>query len=202
MDLSAFGRAFVTLVVILDPLGGVPVFLSLTASMPAGDRNRAAYQAVAAAGAVVLAFALFGQFLLDYLSVSLESLMVAGGALLFMVALEMLRGGDALAGSHGESNVAFVPLGTPLLAGPGAIVATMVMMRQNPSSDGRAGVVVGVLAALAVVLLGLRFAAWAGRYLGPSAIQFVTRIMGLLLTAIAVQTVVQAIVRWQKLGLG
>lgn len=190
-----------TLVVILDPLGGVPVFLTLTSKMDRRTMNRAAYVAVSVAAAVILAFALFGQLILEYLSISLESLMVAGGVLLFMVAFEMLRGGEGLQGSHGESNVAFVPLGTPLLAGPGAIVATMVLMRQNPAGSARVGVILGVIAALLIVLASLRFGSWCAKYLGPSAIQFLTRIMGLLLTAIAVQLIVGAIARWQRLGL-
>jgi multiple antibiotic resistance protein len=201
VDPTTFGRALVTLVVILDPLGGVPVFLALTGGMERHDRHRAAYLAVAVAAAVILTFALFGQLILEYLSISLESLMVAGGVLLFMVAFEMLRGGEGLKGTHGESDVALVPLGTPLLAGPGAIVATMVLMRQHPVGSARMGVILGVIAALLSVLASLRFASWCGRYLGPSTIQFLTRIMGLLLTAIAVQLVVEAIARWQTLGL-
>ena len=201
MDLQTFGRALVTLVVILDPLGGVPVFLTLTRDMDARTRSRAAYLAVAVAAAVILAFAFFGQLILEYLSISLESLMVAGGVLLGMVAFEMLRGGEGLQGGHGDSNVALVPLGTPLLAGPGAIVATMVLMRQHPAGAARVGVILGVVAALVFVLVSLRFAAWSGKRLGPSAIQFLTRIMGLVLMAIAVQLVVQAIARWQRLGL-
>lgn len=201
MSLKAFGEAFVTLVVILDPLGNVPVFLSLTASYTARRRVGAAYLAIGVATVVVLLFALFGQLLLTYLTISLESLMVAGGVLLFIVALDMLRGGEGLSASHAETNVAFVPLGTPLLAGPGAIVATMVLIRQHPLAAGRIGVTLGVLLALLVNLAALRFAALFNRYLRPSAIHFLTRIMGLLLTAIAVQLVVEAVARWQRFGL-
>lgn len=202
MNWSAFGHAFVTLVVILDPLGGVPVFLTLTTGHEPRLRNRAAYQAIAVATAVIVVFALFGQLIIEYLGISLESLMVAGGVLLFIVALEMLRGGgDLLTVAHEEANVAFVPLGTPLLAGPGAIVATMVLMRQNSDFGGKVSVIVGVLVALAAVLASLRFASWCSRYLRPSAIHFLTRILGILLTAIAVQLVVSAIARWSRLGL-
>ncbi|MDQ5815187.1 MAG: MarC family protein [Actinomycetota bacterium] len=191
-----------TLVVILDPLGGVPVFLTLTSGHETRLRNRAAYQAIAVATAVIVVFAVFGQLIIEYLGISLESLMVAGGVLLFIVALEMLRGGgDMLTVSHEEANVAFVPLGTPLLAGPGAIVATMVLMRQNPDFGGKVSVILGVLIALAAVLASLRFASWCSRYLRPSAIHFLTRILGILLTAIAVQLVVSAVARWSRLGL-
>lgn len=202
MDTRSFGEALVTLLVILDPLGGIPVFLSLTSGMEDRQRARAAYLAVAVAAAVVLGFAVFGELLLDYLNVSLEALMIAGGVLLFLVALEMLRGETSLGAPKGETHVALVPLGTPLLAGPGAIVATMVLMRQHPIGATRLGVLAGVVAALVGVLVALRFAAWCGRYLSPSAIAFVTRIMGLLLTAIAVQLMVQAAMRWVRLGLG
>jgi multiple antibiotic resistance protein len=203
MSWDSFGEAAVTLTVILDPLGNVPVFLALTGSQAPSERARASYVAILVATAVILSFALFGEFVLDYLGVSLESLMVAGGVLLFIVAFEMLRGRiDNLTGGHEETNVAFVPLGTPLLAGPGAIVATMVLIRQHPVGEGHLGVILGVLAALLINFLALRFASWCGRALRPNAIHFITRIMGLLLTAIAVQLVVKAIARWQALGLG
>jgi multiple antibiotic resistance protein len=198
---EGFGAAAVTLTVIIDPLGNVPVFLALTGGHERKQRVRAAYVATLVAASVILSFALFGELLLDYLSVSLESLMVAGGLLLFIVALEMLRGETGSLAGHSEANVAFVPLGTPLLAGPGAIVATMVLMRQHADAGGWTGVILGVLAALATNLLALRFASWFGRALRPSAIAFLTRIMGLLLTAIAVQLVVTAIARWQEAGL-
>jgi multiple antibiotic resistance protein len=198
---EGFGAAAVTLTVIIDPLGNVPVFLALTGGHERKQRVRAAYVATVVAASVILSFALFGELLLDYLNVSLESLMVAGGLLLFIVALEMLRGETGSLAGHSEANVAFVPLGTPLLAGPGAIVATMVLMRQHADAGGWTGVILGVLAALATNLLALRFASWFGRALRPSAIAFLTRIMGLLLTAIAVQLVVTAIARWQDAGL-
>lgn len=202
MILNGFGEALVTLIVILDPLGNVPVFLALTGTLDEKERSKASYLATFVATAVILSFAAFGQLLLDYLNVSLESLMVAGGALLFFVAFEMLRGNtQSLSGSHENGNVAFVPLGTPLLAGPGAIVATMLLIRQHPVTEARAGVILGVLTALLINLFALRFASWCGRYLRPSAIHFLTRIMGLLLTAIAVQLVVRAIARWQEVGL-
>jgi MarC family membrane protein len=202
MAWRTFGQSFLTLVVILDPLGGVPVFLTLTQGLSERRRNRAAYQAVAVAAGVLALFAAFGQALLQYLSISLESLMVAGGILLFIVALEMLRGAESLAATHEEVSVALVPLGTPLLAGPGAIVATIVLIRQHPGVTDRLAVVGGVAASLLVVLAALRFASAYRRYLRPSAIHFLTRIMGLLLTAIAVQLVVEAISRWQRFGLG
>jgi len=202
MAWRTFGESLVTLVVILDPLGTVPVFLSVTQPMEPRARNRAAYVSVLVAAIVLGAFVAFGQALLAYLSISVESLMVAGGVLLFIVALEMLRGGDSLTATHEGASVALVPIGTPLLAGPGAIVATIVLIRQHPGLVERLAVIGGLVLALLVVLGALRFASACARFLRPSAIHFVTRIMGLLLTAIAVQLVVNAVARWQRFGLG
>ena len=202
MVLRTFGQSFVTLLVILDPLGNIPLFLALTSKDEPRARYRAAYVAVLVAGAVLAAFAAFGDALIRYLSISLESLMVAGGVLLFLVALDMLRGADSLVRIPEDASVALVPLGTPFLAGPGAIVATIVLTRQHPAVAERLAVVGGAAIALLVVLVALRFATVLGRLLRPSAIPFLTRIMGLLLTAIAVQLVADAVRRWLHAGLG
>jgi MarC family membrane protein len=196
----AFGQSFVTLLVILDPLGGIPVFLSLTRDDDPKARSRAAYVAVATAAAILAGFGAFGAALIRYLSISLESLMVAGGVLLFLVALDMLRGSGSLISPSEDASVALVPLGTPLLAGPGAIVAAILLTRQHTELTERLAVVGGAALALVVLLVALRFASALGRLLRPSAIHFITRIMGLLLTAIAVQLVADAVARWLTYG--
>lgn len=196
----AFGQSFVTLIVILDPLGGIPVFLSLTRDLDPRARHRAAYVAVATAAAVVAGFGAFGAALIRYLSISLESLMVAGGILLFLVALDMLRGAGTMISAPEDSSVALVPLGTPLLAGPGAIVAAILLTQQHTGWQERLAVIGGAALALVVLLIALRFAAAVGRLLRPSAIHFITRIMGLLLTAIAVQLAADAVSRWLRFG--
>jgi multiple antibiotic resistance protein len=202
MAWRTFGQSFVTLLVILDPLGNIPLFLSLTRQDVPRARHRAAYVAVLVAGAVLAGFAAFGDALIRYLSISLASLMVAGGVLLFLVALDMMRGADSLVVVPEDASVALVPLGTPFLAGPGAIVATIVLTRQHPAVSERLAVVIGAVLALLVVLAALRFASALARLLRPSAIHFLTRIMGLLLTAIAVQLVADAVQRWVRTGLG
>ncbi|MGH2572217.1 MAG: MarC family protein [Actinomycetota bacterium] len=200
MSWRTFGQSFVTLLVILDPLGNIPLFLALTHDHEPRARSRAAYTAILVAGAILAGFAAFGDALIRYLSISLESLMVAGGVLLFLVALDMMRGADTLVKVPEDASIALVPLGTPFLAGPGAIVATIVLTRQHPDVPERLAVVAGAALALLVVLAGLRFAATLSRLLRPSAIHFLTRIMGLLLTAIAVQLVADAVARWLRSG--
>jgi len=179
--------------VITDPVGTVPIFLAITAEWGTRERNRAAWQAVAVAALVIATFALFGQQILIYLGISVPSLQIAGGLLLLVIALDLLRGETESMSGVTRSNVAFVPLGTPLLAGPGAIAAIMVFMRQAEHGDQRLGVALGLLGVLAVLYLSLRFAGLLQRLLRQAGIDLITRISGLLLAAIAVQLVVDAV---------
>jgi multiple antibiotic resistance protein len=150
-----------------------------------------ALQAVAAAGALILAFGLFGQFLLRYLNISIASLQVAGGLLLILLAVQQLRG--EIGQDDMAHNVAFVPLATPLLAGPGAIAAIMVFFR-SADSVGERWVLVGALAAvLAITWLALWLSEWIRKALRDTGIEFLTRVMGLLLAAIAVQLVAEGV---------
>jgi MarC family membrane protein len=200
VDTYFAAKSFVTLLVIIDPAGSVPLFLAMTRDYEPGRRNRAAWQAVAVAALIIAVFALFGQQILTYLGITVASLQAAGGLLLLVIALDLLKG--EVAGLSGDSqvNIAFVPLGTPLLAGPGAIAAIMVFIRQADSLDQRLGVALGLAGVLAVLWLTLRFAGLLQRVLGQAGIELVTRISGLLLTAIAVQLVVDAVREFIRTG--
>jgi len=191
MNWRAFAEAFITLVVIMDPLGSAPIFISLTAGYTPGARRRAALLGAGAAGSLIVVFALFGRLILDYLHVSVESLTIAGGLLLLLVALQMLRGEEIA--QPDTANVALVPLATPLLAGPGAIAAVMVLTKRYEDAPGMIGVLLGIVAAAAVVAVGLLLATRIARLLHPSVIQLLTRVLGLLLAAIAVQFIVDAV---------
>lgn len=193
IDLQLLGSAFVTLFVIMDPPGTVPIFIALTASMTSRQRVRAARQAVVVAFGVIVAFAVFGQQLLDYLHISLPALQCAGGLLLLLVALELLTGRSEAPGGAEGVNVALVPLGTPLLAGPGAIVATMVFVQRADRAAEYVAVGVGVLLVHVCLWLAMRFAGQIHRVLGDGGTTLVTRIAGLLLSAIAVQLVADAV---------
>jgi multiple antibiotic resistance protein len=184
-----FWEVFVTLLVITDPPGIVPVFLGLTRGRPKRDRNRLAWQAAVVAFGVIAVFALFGRSILDYLGIGLPALEGAGGLLLLLVALELLTGkaAEPTDAEMMRANVAFVPLGTPLLAGPGAIVATMLFaQRVHGVGDGFA--LAGALVAVALATwLAMRFAPVVHRVLTDNGVELLTRISGLLLAAIAVQ---------------
>ena len=191
MNWRLVGETYLTLVVIMDPIGAIPVFIALTARLSPPERKTAAVRAVVAAGSLVIGFALVGRFVLEYLHVSVSSLSIAGGLLLLLVALEMLRGLDT---PEAEStDVALVPVAVPLVAGPGAIATVIVLVQQNTGLGARVGVGLGIVAALATIGLALLGAELIARVLPESLVGFLTRVFGLLLSAIAVQLVVDGV---------
>lgn len=196
MDWKLLITAFITLVVIMDPVGNTPVYLALTRDADPIRKQRFANQAVAAAAAVIFIFAFFGHYVLDYLGITIESLMVAGGALLAMVALDMMKGRVNAGEVAGGANAALVPLGTPLLAGPGAVVAAMLLMGGASGAGNKALVAGGILASLLVVWVALMMASRLVRLLKDTGVDLLTRVMGILLAAIAVEFIHQAIVSW------
>jgi len=193
VDVKLFGEVFVTLLVITDPPGMVPIFLALTGTMAARERNRAAWNAVALALGVIVVFAVAGRTILAYLHIELPALQGAGGLLLVLVALELLTGKTEAPDQHKTSNVALVPLGTPLLAGPGAIVATMLFVQGSDSTAEYVAIALAIVAVMATVYLVLRYSGFLVRVLKPSGIEVLTRIAGLLLAAIAVQLMADAV---------
>jgi multiple antibiotic resistance protein len=201
IDPRLFGEVFVTLTVIMDPLGTVPLFLGLTRGRTGRQRARLAWQAVATAGFVIGLFALFGQAILDYLGISVPALQGAGGLLLSIVALELLTDRQDEPTERPDVNIALVPLGTPLLAGPGAIVATIVFVRRVDNAPDAVALVAGVLAVLAVLWLCLRFSAGVIRLIRESGVLLVPRIFGLRLSAIAVQLIAESVRGFIRQGL-
>jgi len=191
--LSLLTEVFVTLFVIMDPVGTIPLFLSLTRGRSAASRKRAAWQAVAVSFAVIVVFAFFGQRILEYLGISLPALQCAGGLLLLLVALELLTGKEQAPTASAEVNVALVPLGTPLLAGPGAIVATMVLSRKVDDVPEFVAVALGVVLVHVAMWLAMRFSLPILRVIREGGVVLVSRIAGLLLSAIAVQLVADAV---------
>ena len=188
-DVKLFTSVFVTLVVIMDPVGTIPMFLALTSGRSARARRRLAWQAVLVAIGVIATFALFGQQILRYLGITVAALQGAGGLLLVLVALELLTGKQEDPEDAPTVNVALVPLGTPLLAGPGAIVATIVFVRGARGAADAWAIIAGIAAVHLVLYLALRFANVILRVIREGGVLLVTRISGLLLSAIAVQLI-------------
>jgi multiple antibiotic resistance protein len=193
VNVTLLAEVFITLFVIMDPPGAIPLFLALTRNFTSQTRNRAAWQACSVAFCVIVAFALFGRQVLSYLHISLPALQCAGGLLLLLVALELLTGRDKHETATQDVNVALVPLGTPLLAGPGAIVATMVFAEQVDAAPDLVAVAVGVTLVHVALFVTLRYSTVILRVIRESGITLVTRIAGLLLSAIAVQLIADAV---------
>ncbi|PRX44223.1 multiple antibiotic resistance protein [Prauserella shujinwangii] len=194
-DVTLFFEATITLVVIMDPPGTVPVFLSLVGRKAPAARARAARQAVLVSLLVVTLFAVAGQAILAYLGIGIPSLQGAGGLLLLLIALDLLTGRGSTEPQAAEDvNVALVPLGTPLLAGPGAIAATIVFVRE---AHGHVGAYVALGLAIVTVHLVLwacmRYSGVVIRVIRESGITLLAKIAGLLLAAIAVQLIADSV---------
>ena len=193
LDLVLLTEVFVTLFVIMDPPGTIPVFLSLTSGRSPATIRRAAWQAVAVSFLVIVVFAFFGQGILRYMHISIPALQGAGGLLLLLIALELLTGNEKEPSASQDVNIAMVPLGTPLLAGPGAIVAVMLFVQDVDSVGTFTAVALGIILMHLTLWLAMRFSVNILRVIRESGVLLVTRIAGLLLSAIAVQMVADAV---------
>jgi multiple antibiotic resistance protein len=194
-DPTLFTEATITLIVIMDPPGTVPVFLGLVGRKSRAARIAAARQGVLVSLGVITLFAVAGEAILAYLGIGIPALQGAGGLLLLLIALDLLTGRDNTEPQAVDDvNVALVPLGTPLLAGPGAIAATIVYVRQ---AHGQFGAYVALALAILVVhlvlFLCLRYSGALIRVIRESGIVLLAKIAGLLLAAIAVQLVANSV---------
>ena len=197
--LGAFALlCFSSLLALLNPLSVVPVFLSLTAGYTRSHQLRTLRTAVLAGGIVLYVFALLGGTLFQLFGITLEAFRIAGGIILFGIGMDMLQARQSrVKGTPEEAEeamlkeeVAITPLGVPLIVGPGSITTVMVLM-----GSARTGAHVAVLFAMILVVLGVVYAALAMaprlvRHFGQTGLNVMTRIMGLLLTVIGVQFII------------
>ncbi|WP_103503105.1 MULTISPECIES: MarC family protein [Streptomyces] len=199
-DAALFGSVFVTLFVIMDPPGTTPVFLALTSGRPVRTQRRMAWQAALVALGVITVFGLAGQQILDYLGVTLPALMVAGGLLLLLVALDLLTGKMEEPTQTKDVNVALVPLGMPLLAGPGAIVTVILAVERADTAWDQAAVWAAIVAMHLVLWLTMRYSLLIVRVIKDGGVVLVTRLSGMLLSAIAVQQIASGVIGFIENG--
>lgn len=197
MDQAAFITAFITLFVIIDPIGLSPMFVALTKGEDAATRRGIALRATLIAGGLLVLFGLFGEAVLGFAGISMPAFRIAGGILLFLTALDMLfeRRSKRRKGQASAANDPSVfPLATPLIAGPGSI-ATMILLTGEAGGDWAViGMVMLVLVAvLVLVLLAFLSAGLLERALGATGTNVVSRLLGMLLAALSVQFVVDGI---------
>jgi multiple antibiotic resistance protein len=186
-------QAFVTLFVILDPPGAIPIFLTLVSEKKQAERVKLAWQGAASSLIIIVVFALFGQVILNYLHISLNALQGAGGLLLFLISMELLTGKGSEDSATKNVNVAMVPLGTPILAGPGAIVTTMLYVQYAHTSSAKLSLTAAIIAVHIVIGLTLMFSTKILGIIKDSGVTLVARVAGLLVAAIAVEMMVQSI---------
>ena len=195
--------AFVTLFVITDPPGLAPIFIGLTAGMSEAQRRRTALHAVIISVIVLAVFALFGKVLLDALGITIHAFRVAGGLLLFWIAFEMVfekRGerkadtaNKAVHDSH-SSEIAAFPLAVPLMAGPGAITAVILLAgRLGTDAIGMAAIVALIAVVMAIMFGFLLAGVYIDRFISQSARSIATRLLGVILSALAVQFVADGV---------
>ncbi|MCO5309810.1 MAG: MarC family protein [Austwickia sp.] len=194
LDAGFFGSVFVSLLVILDPPGALPVFLGLTKAYKKQQRQAVAARASVVAFGVLLTFALVGEQVLQYLKISVPALQISGGLLLLLIGLELLMGKEEAGAELARSNIALVPLAVPLFAGPGVIVTIMVSMQRADTLGQRASIILALAAAMAVVYLSMRYAGAIHRVLREGGTTLVSRIAGLLCAAIAVQMMADGVI--------
>ncbi len=203
MDTVLLVEVFVTLLVIMDPPGAVPVFLVVTRDLSTQERRRAAWVAVLTAFLVITLFAVAGRQILGYLHVEVPALQIAGGLLLLLVALELLQDNQVEPTAitpEQRTSIGMVPLGTPMLAGPGAIVATIVFAQRIDSAGQWLSLAVGIIGVHIILYLSLRFSGLIRRLVRDAGILLITRVAGVLLAAIAVQMTADGIRAFVKAG--
>ena len=191
MDTS-FVSAVVILLLVTDPIGNIPLFVALLRSVPPRRRTRVIVRECAIALAVLVAFVLFGGWLLELFGLSDRSLNIAGGVILFLIALRMIfRSPEGIFGDSPSGEPLIVPLAIPSIAGPAAIATVVLLVSRAPQRLPEWLAAVGV--AMAVTLVTLRLAARISRWVGERALVAFERLMGLLLTAIAVEMLLRGI---------
>ncbi len=200
-ELPALIAAFTTMFIIIDPPGLTPVFIALTQGMSAAQRRTIAIRACVVSAVLMVLFLFLGETVLGFIGISMNAFRIAGGILLFLTALDMLfqrrqaRREDSAAEGQAEhhDDPSVFPLALPLIVGPGAIT-TIILLAGEAQGAADFGAIAGVLMAiLLIVLLSFLAAPAIERALGKTGLNIVTRVLGMLLAALAVQFVLDGL---------
>jgi multiple antibiotic resistance protein len=195
--LVCFGSLFS----IVDPFAAVPIFLALAGQNPQSAQNRTALRASLTCFVVLNAFGLAGSFIFAFFGITIPAFKVAGGIILFGVALDMMRAkpsetrttSEERTEAESKEDVGLIPLGLPLLSGPGAIATVMVLIGKAHTFEHRLGVHIAITAVSLLTFLVLRSSVLMTRVLGRTGINVIGRIMGLILAAVAMQFVIDGV---------
>jgi multiple antibiotic resistance protein len=200
--LDLFLSAFITFFVIIDPPGCAPIYASLTKGATAAQRRNMAIRATMVAAGILVVFALFGEQLLGALHIELNSFRIAGGIMLFLIATDMVfekrterreERAQKIIDTPEIEDVSVFPMAMPMIAGPGSIASVMLLMSQNEGID-RASIILAALGSVLVLtLLALMAAGPIMRVLGDKVEAVITRLLGVLLAALAAQFVIDGL---------
>ncbi|MXP26263.1 NAAT family transporter [Altererythrobacter indicus] len=200
--LELFLSAFVTLFVIIDPPGCAPIYAGLTVDAPENERRSMAIRATVISGAILFGFAFFGRGLLAALHIELDSFRIAGGIMLFVIALEMVfekrtqrreERAEKVMATPDIEDVSVFPMAMPMLAGPGAIASIMLLMSKAPTYSHMLAVLAALVSVLGLTLLALLAATPLMRLFGDKVEAVITRLLGVLLAALASQYVIDGL---------
>ena len=208
IDTAFLITAFVTMFVIIDPIGLAPLFVALTQGMSDRARRRIALRATATGMLILLVFAAFGEAVLGFVGISMPAFRVAGGILLFLTALEMLfekrtkrRENQSETEEDTRDDPSVFPLAIPLISGPGSIASVILLMGQRPGVEGAFMVLGATGLVMMIVLSFFLLSGSLERALGKTGTTVVTRLLGMLLAALSVQFVLDGLAAF-GLGLG
>jgi multiple antibiotic resistance protein len=206
MEPTLLITSFVTLFVIVDPIGLTPIFFSLTQGLSAKERRIVARRSVIVASCILLLFAIFGEIILSFIGISMPAFSIAGGILLFLTALEMLfqkrkkrreaQGNETLA-SHDDPSV--FPLAVPLISGPGSIATVILLSQTHTNYFGSFELALIIFTTMVATYLFFSATTYLNKYLSPTFIDVVTRILGMLLAALATQFIMDGIHNFSQL---
>ena len=194
-------QEFITLWVVIDPIGTVPVFLAVTAGLTAGARRVVALKAVAVAGIVLLGFILVGQLILEALGLGLPSFQIAGGLVLLLFAIQMIFGpakpeAEIAEADEGTTQTAIHPVAIPSIASPGAMLAVVVLTDNDRFAIAHQVQTAAILAVILAVTLAFLFLATPIlRLIGPAGASIISRVMGMILAAVAVDAMLRGLVQ-------
>ena len=197
--IELYVSALITLFVVIDPPGCAPIYAGLTAGAPAAHVRAMAVRAVTVATVILLVFALFGEALLRALGIGLDAFRIAGGIMLFLIALDMVferrtqrreDRAEKIRQTPEVEDVSIFPMAMPMIAGPGSIASVMLLMSQNSGLDRSLAVLAAMLTILALTLAALLAAGPLMRLVGAKVETVITRLLGVLLAALAAQFVI------------
>ncbi len=200
--IALFLSAFVTLFVVIDPPGCAPIFASLVKDSNAAHRRAMAIRSTAVASAILLVFALLGEDLLRTLGISLHAFRIAGGVMLFLIALEMVfekrtqrreNRAAEVSNDPAHEDISIFPMGIPMIAGPGSIATVMLLMARSHGLDESLVVLAALAAVMVLMLVSLLAAGAIMRVMGPKLEAMITRVLGVLLAALATQFVIDGV---------